>query len=523
MSIKINQLVANTKGLSLKNSGNYLFRMRINRGLKRYFNRIEIKKTYKSEVNIFDVIKDIDIIQKQYEYIKRVVMSNIIDEKQIMALVEKYLIDNLNEDYEIRLSGGSGLVETSQDDYFDKQTSIINATAYLLSEAKENLVNANDKSMEENAKELLNTIDVNYDTLEDTCKGNLLYLLKQHQVKLLEELLNRNKNPHVVKRIDKIETQKEKQKDKALIVEVAIKEYLDFYETSNTTTEKNLKEKINALNYFKDVVGAYRDVKELKSSDINTYVNKYLKNKPKRFRNLTNQQIINLINEDKITEDKYSANTVNKHYQHICGFLNYLVNDDLIEKNIANVKVEQELENRDSFTEKDVVTLNKALMYNDTLFKLFNVYIYTGMRNSELWQSSIILLEDEDNNSILTFKVEGTKTSSSNRIIPLHKELIKIGINNEWLKDLKHNYKNYKYLSRQINTEIKKSIDDSDKKTLYSARHYFITKLMRASVNSDIINKLVGHNDKKNLNSSVYGRNAYDINILNSVINKIQF
>ena len=256
MSIKIKQLIANTKGLSLRDSGNYLFRMRINSGLKKYFNRIELKKTYNKDVNIFDVIKDIDIIQKQYEYIKRVFMSRTIDEKQIIALVEKYLIDNLNEDYEIRLNGGSGLVDSSPDDFCDKQTSIITTTAYLLSEAKENLVNTNDKSMEDTAKELLNTINIDYDTLEETCKVKMLYLLKQRQVKLLEEILQRNKNPQITTRIDVLDSQVEKQNYKGLTVEVAINDYLNFYRESNNTSVKNYNEKVNALNYFKDVIGS---------------------------------------------------------------------------------------------------------------------------------------------------------------------------------------------------------------------------------------------------------------------------
>ena len=135
----------------------------------------------------------------------------------------------------------------------------------------------------------------------------------------------------------------------------------------------------------------------------------------------------------------------------------------------------------------------------------------------ELWQSTI---ETEIDTNIIYFNVEGTKTKESNRKIPMHSELIKLGISQDWLSTLKSSYKNNKYLSRKINTIIREVINNQ-KKTLYSARHFFTTELLKADVGKSKIDKLVGHSDKKDLTTNTYGRNAFTLEILKIEIEKI--
>ena len=523
MTIRINQMINSTVGLTIKANGNYLYRIRISAILRKYFNRLEFKKTYSHNINIFDVIKNIDIIRKEYDYIKRVVMNNSLKEEDILSIVNKFLVDNLNEDYEIRTNGGSGLVNCSYDENEVFQSSLISTTSYLLSDAKENLVNVYDESMIDIAKELLQTINIDFESLDDKSKNKLLFSLKQKQVVLLEKILKRNKNPHLVKRINSL---KAKTDNLEVIVKYtldeAIKAYMNHYSITVTCTEANLKEKHKGLEFFKDVIGGNRDIKDIKKSDIELYVNKYLRNKSssRKYRIFTNEEIIRQIDAGEIDENKYSENTINKYYQHVNGFIKHLFNDGLIDKDIATLKLEIELENRDSFTDKDVSTMQEILKDKDTLFKLFNTYIYTGLRNEELWQSDIITLNDEvDNQEIVVFKVNGTKTKESNRIVPVHERLKELGINSEWLEAIKNRYINNKYLSRKINELMKANLENSEGKTLYSSRHYFVTKLKRNGVNDDIINKLVGHSNSGNLNNSVYGRDAFNLALLKDKIN----
>lgn len=168
------------------------------------------------------------------------------------------------------------------------------------------------------------------------------------------------------------------------------------------------------------------------------------------------------------------------------------------------------------FYNEDIKNINVKL--KDTLlFELFNVYIYTGLRMQELWQSTI---KTEIDTNIIYFDVAGTKTKESNRKVPMHSELIKLRITQDWLLTLKSSYKNNKSTSRKINTIIKDVVNDK-KKTLYSARHFFTTELLKADVGKSKIDKLVGHSDKKDLTTNTYGRSAFTLEILKIEIEKI--
>ena len=60
------------------------------------------------------------------------------------------------------------------------------------------------------------------------------------------------------------------------------------------------------------------------------------------------------------------------------------------------------------FYNEDIKNINVKL--KDTLlFELFNVYIYTGLRMQELWQSTI---KTEIDTNIIYFDVAGTKTKA---------------------------------------------------------------------------------------------------------------
>jgi integrase len=142
------------------------------------------------------------------------------------------------------------------------------------------------------------------------------------------------------------------------------------------------------------------------------------------------------------------------------------------------------------------------------------VYLLTGLRSNELWQSDIIELDN-----ILAFNVSGTKTREAKRVIPLHSSLIDLEITKDWLNELKLTYNNCRYITRKLNDEIKPFLND--KQTLYSTRHWFVTELLRNDISENIIDVLVGHSNQKNLNKSTYGRDAFTIEILKKAIDSI--
>ena len=499
MTLNKKHLLFNISGLSIKQNGNYLFRFVISDKLKSLFNRFEFKKTYKQDFYILDIIKDIENIKSQYKQIKKVLLTDELSKDTKQELINKFLFDNLNKDYEISVMDINN-----------------NSTQNKIETIKDDLSN-NNNILKNSAKDLLNSIGIDINSLDSNKKKNLINKIKQVQINLFNEVINLDNTPLKAKRkgvVNDITIDE----PKIITINKAIEMYQKYYEDTSTTSSKNYFEKMNALEYFKTVVGSSTSVKALKKSDIDRFVYKYLQNKPKsnlpKYKTLDTEAIIKMIDNNNIKEDeKIKPNSINKYYQHINGFINYLFTDGLIDKNIAQVKISQELQNRDTLNKQDVLNIINYLkeLDNKIYYQMFFVYLLTGLRSNELWQSDIIELDN-----ILVFSVNGTKTKEAKRIIPIHNDLIDLGINKKWLDELKITFKNCRYITRKLNDEIKPFLND--KQTLYSTRHWFVTELLRNDISENIIDVLVGHSNKKNLNKSTYGRDAFTTKILKDVI-----
>lgn len=503
MALHKQHLISNTSGLSIKPNGNYLFRFVISDKLRRFFNRLEFKKTYKQDFYLLDIIKDIENIKAQYSHIKNLSLKNTLSEDKIQELINRFLLDNLNKDYELKVVNL---------DNSNIQNKISNTRDKL---------NNTENILKDTAKDLLDSIGLDIDSFDKNKKKNLILKLKQIQINLFNQVLYLDNTPLKTKRkilINDITINE----PKIISVNTAIEIYQKYYEDTSSTSSKTYFEKINALEYFKSVVGSNISVKSLKKSDIDRFVYKYLQNKPKtnlpKYKNIDTKTIIKMIDNNEIKEDeKIKLNSVNKYYQHINGFINFLFTDGLIDKNIAQVKITQELQNRDTLNTQDVINIINHLKQssNKIYYEMFMVYLLTGLRSNELWQSDIIELDN-----ILAFNISGTKTKEAKRIIPLHSDLINLNINKNWLDELKLTYNNCRYITRKLNDEIKPFLND--KQTLYSTRHWFVTELLRNDISENIIDVLVGHSNQKNLNKSTYGRDAFTINILKNAIENLE-
>lgn len=499
MTLHKQHFISNTSGLSIKPNGNYLFRFVISDKLKEFFNRLEFKKTYKQDFYVLDIIKDVEYIKSQYKHIKKVLLSNKLSKDKIQELVNRFLAENLNNDYEVKV------IDLGNDSIQNK-----------ISVTRNNLINK-ESIIKNTAKDLLSSIGLDIDSIDNDKKKNLILKLKQVQINLFNQVLYLDNVPLKAKR-KIISNDITVEEPKIISVSTAIEMYQKYYEDTTSTSSKTYFEKINALEYFKAVIGSKISVKSLKKSDIDRFVYKYLQNKPKaslpKYKDLDTATIIKMIDNNKIKDDeKIKPNSINKYYQHINGFINFLFTDGLIDKNIAQVKITQELQNRDTLNAQDVANITNYLkeLTNKIHYQLFMVYLLTGLRSNELWQSEIIELDN-----ILAFNVSGTKTKEAKRVIPIHSALIDLEITKNWLDELKLTYNNCRYITRKLNDEIKPFLND--KQTLYSTRHWFVTELLRNDISENIIDVLVGHSNQKNLNQSTYGRDAFTISILKDAV-----
>ncbi len=262
MTLNKKHLLFNISGLSIKQNGNYLFRFVISDKLKSLFNRFEFKKTYKQDFYILDIIKDIENIKSQYKQIKKVLLTDELSKDTKQELINKFLFDNLNKDYEISVMDINN-----------------NSTQNKIETIKDDLSN-NNNILKNSAKDLLNSIGIDINSLDSNKKKNLINKIKQVQINLFNEVINLDNTPLKAKRkgvVNDITIDE----PKIITINKAIEMYQKYYEDTSTTSSKTYFEKMNALEYFKTVVGSSTSVKALKKSDIDRFVYKYLQNKPK--------------------------------------------------------------------------------------------------------------------------------------------------------------------------------------------------------------------------------------------------
>ena len=95
------------KGITQKNNGNYSFRFAISKRLQPYFNRVEFKKTYDitKHLNFKEILNNVNNIKFQYEVIKDKIFMRTLSDTEIQDLVNEFIVNNLNEDYECRING----------------------------------------------------------------------------------------------------------------------------------------------------------------------------------------------------------------------------------------------------------------------------------------------------------------------------------------------------------------------------------------------------------------------------------
>ena len=161
------------------------------------------------------------------------------------------------------------------------------------------------------------------------------------------------------------------------------------------------------------------------------------------------------------------------------------------------------------------------------LIKEYDIYkqviyfslMFTGLRISELYKVQIKQHNENEFYFDLTDSTIKLKTKNSHRIIPLHKELIKMDVQTLLPKALELNKMNW--IRRLFNEKIKVKITSSKKKVLYSFRHTVASELKYLNVKSEIISEILGHTNS-NITLDRYA-SRYSFEVLKKEIDRIEF
>ncbi|WP_345972796.1 tyrosine-type recombinase/integrase [Sulfurimonas diazotrophicus] len=192
-------------------------------------------------------------------------------------------------------------------------------------------------------------------------------------------------------------------------------------------------------------------------------------------------------------EHRMSVVTINMHLKRVKSLLFYAKDEGLYTGNIPKQYTLQKKgtgssrTERESLSPEERLTVFEAIDDADLLY-VYKVLYYSGMRRSELYKCSLKEIE-----GVLCFdltkSVEGLKTKSSYRVIPVHPVLMgRIEEFGSIVSSIKE-----QRMTKAFTRVLKKTLAEPDRKSLYSLRHSFATDLISNGVQPEIVSELMGH------------------------------
>lgn len=264
-------------------------------------------------------------------------------------------------------------------------------------------------------------------------------------------------------------------------------------------------------------------------------------NKLKQYQGMTVEEVI-ATNPGKTI----SVNTINKHIRRMSALFNYAVKNGYMESNpaadlqIKNKKrVDQE---REAYSREDLIKLFSSEEYTEGTHKqpygFWTPYIalYSGCRLEEICQlhlDDIRLVGDVWVFDINDKDEKRLKTKSSERLVPIHPELIRLGLLDfvESLKkkkevrlfpELSQRRDGYGQTVSKWFARYKTRCGIGEGKTFHSFRHTFITHLKHKQVDPFMIHELDGHAiDSETMGR--YGKRFTPEILLREAIEKIDY
>jgi integrase len=258
--------------------------------------------------------------------------------------------------------------------------------------------------------------------------------------------------------------------------------------------------------------------------------------------------------KDELIADGLSPATIEKQLNILKAIFSLAVSNELIDKNpLIGVKLVKQKglpKPRVPFSSEDIATIFNSPIFSkcerpvggagEACVWLPYIALWTGMRLEEIGQ--LLVSDIKCHNDIYfinvgddEFSTKRLKTSSSHRRIPIHPELIRLGLL-DYVQMLKEGQSDrlFPKLVENVNNQytaafskwfgryLRGTIGITDKrKTFHSFRHGFKEACRVAEIPKDLHDKLTGH-----MSSDVgdgYGGDLYPLMPLYTAIKKIEF
>jgi len=248
---------------------------------------------------------------------------------------------------------------------------------------------------------------------------------------------------------------------------------------------------------------------------------------------------------------RLSVPSINKYLQTYNDLFGYAHQHGYIERNLfAGVAVKQNRhriqKGREDFTPEQVRTILDAIVDNSIMYarKQYQKWgpligVYTGARLNEIAQIDLADIRQQDGIWFFDLNDEGDdkqlKTQASKRRVPIHCELIRLGLldhvealRKQGKQKLFHELPNSvehgrgRNLGRWFNEKLLPTLNLKTKELVFhSLRHTVVTQLVNAHVPDPLVKALVGHSQQGVTYQNYFG--GHTLQVLNDAIQKLDY
>ena len=321
---------------------------------------------------------------------------------------------------------------------------------------------------------------------------------------------------------------------------------------TNAWTEKTHKAYLFVFKVFSKIIDVSKDITKISREELQEYkaiLTKMPVIKPHQ-HNLTLNQLL------KLNQNVISTSTANKYLNYIISLFKWCEVEGYVSKSVAvglSIKEYKTKESRIPYSLDDLkilytsspvytLDLDKVLSEHPERFFIPLISMYQGMRLNEVSQLYIDDIKVIDGVYCIDINRSTSdkrlKNQASVRVIPIHKELIKLGFIDYVKEQQKLNkVRLWSKLSLGLEgygTNFRKwygvynrtYITKDSTKTFHSFRHLFTDTFKQISLKENIdhyaIKYLLGHSFKDDITMDVYSH-GYNMKDLSNVLNKLQY
>lgn len=305
------------------------------------------------------------------------------------------------------------------------------------------------------------------------------------------------------------------------------------------------------LSLLTELFGENRDIATLTAQDVTTVKDTLValpahRHKKQATKGKPLSEVLKLANLPRL-----SVPSINKYLQTYNDFFGYAHQHGFLERNLfAGVTIKQNRhrvqKGREDFTPEQVRVILEAVVDNSMMYarKQYQKWgpligVYTGARLNEIAQIDLADIRQQDGIWFFDLNDEGDdkqlKTKASKRRVPIHNELIRLGIldhvetlrrqgKQKFFYELPNSVEHGRgrNLGRWFNEQLLPKLNLKTKELVFhSLRHTVVTQLVNAQVPDPLVKALVGHSHQGVTYQNYFG--GHTLQILNDAIQKLDF